>query len=246
MIRVEAADLAGLTRDQTAALVRHRTAAAANVEDWKPRRRLPTIEGLERMLPAGLGRGTVVGYTGVLSPLLGMIARASTVGWVALINVPGRADVTASLLAVDELGGNTNQIAVINYAVDERLVTATHTCLDGMAMVVAEIPDRLLPPAKAKILLARAHSQESTLVLLDPAGRMKGMDLYLGASCIGIDGLGCGSGRITAQTYQLDVTPRRGNSVTGVIRKEPRPGGQMGWSWVEPSARVIDLPARAG
>ncbi|MBF6216383.1 hypothetical protein IU487_35950 [Nocardia puris] len=99
---------------------------------------------------------------------------------------------------------------------------------------------------KAKILLARAHSRECALVVLDPTGQMKGMDLYRGASCIGIDGLGRGRGRVTAQIYQLDATPRRGNTVTGVIRKEPRPGGQMGWAWVEPTAQVIDLPARAG
>lgn len=246
MIRVEVSDLAGLTRKQTAALVQRRTAAAVGVDGWKPRAPLPTIEVLERMLPAGLGRGTVVGYTGVLSPLLGMIARASTAGWVTLINVPGRTDVTASLLAVAELGGKLSQIAVVDSPVDEQLVTATHACLDGMVMVVAEIPAHLLPPAKAKILLARAHNQECTLVLLDPAGQMKGMDLYLGASCTGIDGLGMGRGRVTAQTYQLEATPRRGSTVTGEIRKEARPGGQMGWAWVEAAAAVIDLPARAG
>ncbi|MBC7299529.1 hypothetical protein [Nocardia salmonicida] len=247
MIKVEVADLAGLSREQAAAFVRRRTAAEPEEDQSRPK--LPTIDALNRVLPGGgLDRGAVVSYAGSSSPLLGMLAAATAAGeYTALINTPDRHGAVRSLHAFYELGGALSRLFAVNCPTDDdRLITVLHNLMDGVSLVVSELHPRLLPPSRAKILFARAASRRCTLVLLGPEHRIGGVDLRLSASCVGLEGLGPGRGRITAQTFRIEATGRDGRTRSGDFRKGPRPGGRMDWEWVEPSAEVIGLSTRAG
>lgn len=245
MIKVEVTDLAGLSREQAAAFVRRRTAAKPEEDQSRPK--LPTIDALNRVLPGGLPRGAVVSYSGSSSPLLGMLAATTAAGeYAALINTPDRHGAVRSLHAFHELGGALSRLFNVNCPSDGRLITVLHNLMDGVSLVVGEVHPQLLPPSRAKILFARAASRRCTLVLLGPEHRIGGVDLRLSASCVGLEGLGPGRGRITAQTFRIEATGRDGRTRSGDFRKGTRPGGRMDWDWVEPSVEVIGLSTRAG
>ncbi|WP_280393558.1 hypothetical protein [Nocardia brasiliensis] len=247
MIRVDQADLKGLSHAQTAAFVQRRVAASAETDDWIPKRRLPTIAALEELLPAGLARGAVANYTGVMSPLLGMVAAASAAGLpTAMVNLPASPLLAAGLLAAIEMGGDRDHIFLVD-APQVHVVETLHILADGFALVVADIGAAALPPSSAKVLVKRAHTRECTLVLANGRTRCPGADLRIDTELSLAEGLGRGRGYLRVQGYTVEVTPKGGQRRRGVIRKAPRAGcAGVEWTTVVPEAGVIDLPARTG
>lgn len=247
MIRVDGAELKGLSPQQTAALVQRRlNRRDDDADDWTPDARLPTIAALDSLLPAGLPRGAVVSYTGSLTILLGMLAEASKSGMTAIVNLPARPGSTSSLLAAHEMGAKLSNIAVVN-APAPRAIEVLNVLVDGLALVVADPGAAALPPSIAKVLLRRAHHHECTLVLANAPRPLRGADLRLSARCIAIEGLGRGRGYLRAQHFEVAASGRGGWRAHGVVRLGAQPGrAGTTWTAVEPTAEVVALPARTG
>ncbi|MFD6401184.1 hypothetical protein [Nocardia sp. NPDC060249] len=248
MIRVDGAELKGLSPQQTAALVQRRlTRRADDLDDWRSTDRLPTIAALDDLLPAGLPRGAVVNYQGSMTVLLGMLAEASKSGLMtATVNLPARPGSTAGLLAAHEMGAQLSNIAVVT-APPQRTIEVLNIAVDGLALVIADPGAATLPPSIAKVLVRRAHQHECTLVLANGQHRCPGSDLDMSAKCIATEGLGRGRGYLRAQHFTVDVVGKGGWRASSVLRlgaQAGRPGTT--WTTVTPAAQVIGLPARTG
>jgi hypothetical protein len=90
----------------------------------------------------------------------------------------------------------------------DRWATVVATLLDGMSLVVAELP-RSVRAADARRLVARAREREVVLVPLGPA-RMWAADTTLRVHAVGGDwpGLGNGSGVLGERTIRVQVEGR--------------------------------------
>ena len=108
MIRIDAADVAGLTSAQTAAMLAQRLGRADDLS----RARMPLPSALAQLLPAGVAAGSTIAHTGSTLPVQAMAAAVTAAGQhVALVAPTGRPDTAWSLLAVHELGGDLRRLA---------------------------------------------------------------------------------------------------------------------------------------
>ena len=172
--------------------------AVAVVEDALP---VPPL--LAGVLPAGLPRGTVAVASGARSLVLGMVAAVTAAGGHAAI--VGQPDI--GLMAAVEMGADLSRLAVIpdpgNDPVEVAVVLA-----DGMDLVVLGLGGRCVPPARTRIVLARARHRGCALLVC--GGDWQGSALRLEARVSGYELAGfagrrvrCGFGRIGA--VRLDV-----------------------------------------
>lgn len=117
------------------------------------------------VLPDGLARGSVLvveGHVGAgaTSVALSLCAAATAIGeWAAVVDLHG----TWGGEAVAELGAASERIAVIRRVPPDRWATTVSVLLDGMSVVVADVP-RHVRAGEARRLVARARERGVALV----------------------------------------------------------------------------------
>lgn len=172
---------------------------------------------------AGLRRGSVVAIdgapgAGATSVALALVAAATGVGeWAAAVDLDG----TLGALAALEAGVVLDRFAVVRptgggSVPADRWATAVAALLDGVSLVVAEVP-RSVRAADARRLAARAREREVVLVPLargtpwpvEAALRMR-------ASGGAWPGLAAGSGVLADRTVRVEV---EGRGVAGRVRR---------------------------
>jgi len=194
---------------------RHRPVSAAH------ERVIPVPGPLGELLPnAALARGAVVGVEGVpgagaSSVALTLAAAVTAVGeWAAVVDLHG----SLGGRAAAEAGVALDRFAVVRppprpqaggsgFPMD-RWATAVATLLDGMSLVVADLP-RSVRAADARRLVARAREREVILVPFGPA-RLWAADTTLRVQAVGGDwpGLGEGIGVLGERTIRVQVDGR--------------------------------------
>ncbi|MFM1724832.1 hypothetical protein ABEU20_003427 [Rhodococcus sp. PAM 2766] len=204
----ESAPLAGLTRQQRLEYLRRRMAAvpsrgetADGRESRDGDRVLPVPGPLSALLPrGGLARGSVVSISGATSLLLGLLASVTADGGhAAVIGCP-----RLGLLAATEMGAELRRLAFVpNPGPDPVEVAAV--LLDGMDLVVLGLGGVSVPPSRARAVVARARSKQSTLIVTD--GDWGGAEVRLEARVRGYDGVGRGAdaGRGRLRSVRLAV-----------------------------------------
>ena len=194
----EPAQLSGLTRQQRLDYLRRRIAAVPArgeaVARREPRegagdaeRVLPVPEPLAALLPGGgLARGSVVGVSGATSLLLGLVAAVTAAGGHAAVVGHPRLGV----LAAAEMGAQLRRLAFVPDPGPDPVEVAA-VLLDGMDLVVLGLGGVSVPPSRARAVVARARSRQSTLVVTD--GHWGGAEVRLDARVRGYDGVGRGA-----------------------------------------------------
>ncbi|KOS54628.1 hypothetical protein [Rhodococcus rhodochrous] len=190
-------------------------------------RLLPVPEPLARLLPdGGLARGSVVSFSGATSLLLGVLASATAAGGHAAVVGHRR----LGLLAAAEMGAELSRIALIPDPGPEPVEVAA-VLLDGMDLVVLGLGGAVVPPSRARAVVARARSKGAALVVTD--GRWDGAHVRLEAAVHGYRGLSapargrlCGT-RFSVRAQGRSFQPRsaRMDLCAGRAGVEWRPGG---------------------
>jgi hypothetical protein len=123
---------------------------------------LAVPDSLVQLLPAGLPRGVVGVLTGARSLSLSMAAAVTAGGGhVVIVGQPN-----AGLLAAVEMGADLDRLAVVpDPGVDPVEVAAV--LMDGMDLVVLGLGGRVVPPARARAVTARARQRGCTLLVTD-------------------------------------------------------------------------------
>ncbi|MBF6386664.1 hypothetical protein IU444_21290 [Nocardia farcinica] len=228
--------LAELRRRMAAIPGRGESAAARSPVAPRLRREpLPVPPALAGLLPdGGLGKGTVVSYAGARSLLAGLLAAVTEPGGhAAVVGVPG-----FGLLAAAEMGADLGRLAVIPDPGPDPVEVAA-VLLDGLDLVVLGLRGAAVPPARARVIAARARNKGATLVVTD--GRWPDATLRMDARIAGYTGLGAGYGRL--RSFCLDVTAahRAGPPRRGRIELRPH-GGRVAWFDVDTGHTVSELP----
>jgi hypothetical protein len=190
--------------------------------DQVARRGAPTVLARERvlevpgplgeLLPGGaLQRGTVATVggepgAGVTSLALGLAAAATAAGeWAAAVDLPG----TLGGLAAREAGVELSRFAVVRGVPDDRWATVIAALLDGVSLVMADIP-RGLRAADARRLVARARERSTVLVMVSTSARAWPADaaLRLRAEGGAWSGLEHGQGVLAPRALRLRAEGR--------------------------------------
>jgi hypothetical protein len=177
-------------------------------------RNLPVAGPLGGMLPgAAVQRGTVVQVDGALgagatSVALALAAAATTAGeWVGAVDLAGTLGAEAAAAA----GVALERFPVVRLApgATERWATVVAALLDGVGMVLAEVP-RHARVGDARRLAARARERGAVLVvLLTAAARWPGdVSLHLVAEGGPWSGLEPGAGLLASRALGLRVEGR--------------------------------------
>lgn len=145
---------------------------------------LPIPESLAGLLPRGLPRGVVGVLSGAGSLPLSMVAAVTAAGgYAAIVGAP-----RAGLLAAVEMGADLSRLAVIPDPGTDPLEVAT-VLFDGMDLVLLGWAGAAVPPARARMIAARARHKGCTLLVCGTdwpgAGvrleaRVRGYDLTAG------------------------------------------------------------------
>ncbi|ORW91343.1 hypothetical protein [Mycolicibacter terrae] len=171
---------------------------------------LPVPPLLAGVLPAGLPRGTVAVAAGARSLVLSMVAAVTGAGGNAAI--VGQPD--TGLLAAAEMGADLSRLAVIPDPGNDPVEVAT-VLMDGMDLVVLGLGGRHVPPARTRVVLARARHRGCALLVCD--GDWRGAALQLDARVSGYETVGdkmtgCGAisgfGRIGAVRLEVRAAGR--------------------------------------
>ncbi|WP_024440355.1 MULTISPECIES: hypothetical protein [unclassified Mycobacterium] len=171
---------------------------------------LPVPSLLAGVLPAGLPRGTVVVLSGARSLMLSMVATVTAAGGNAAI--VGQPDL--GLLAASEMGADLSRLAVIPDPGNDPVEVAT-VLMDGMDLVVLGLGGRSVPPARTRVVLARARHRGCALLV--SGGTWQGAALQLDARVSGYETVGdkmtgCGAisgfGRIGAVRLEVRAAGR--------------------------------------
>ncbi|MGW5918506.1 hypothetical protein ACWFPY_05900 [Nocardia fluminea] len=101
---------------------------------------------------------------------------------------------TLGLLAFHEMGGRLENLFLVDPTRGDPAEIA-RGLLDGLDLVVLDVDDIAVPPARWKILTARARASGSVLIVSGRRARTPGIALDLFAHPIGYTGLGRGHGR---------------------------------------------------
>ncbi|MGV0627002.1 hypothetical protein [Mycolicibacter minnesotensis] len=177
----------------------------------------PVVEGvlpvpalLAGVLPAGLPRGTVAVLSGARSLMLGMVAAVTAGGGNAAI--VGQPDI--GLLAASEMGADLSRLAVIPDPGSDPVEVAA-VLIDGMDLVVLGLGGRRVPPARTRVVLARARHRGCALLVC--GGDWQGSALRLDARVSGYETTG-------AKTTGCAAVPGFGR--IGAVRLEVRAAGR--------------------
>lgn len=138
-------------------------------------------------LPTTLPRGTVAVTSGARSLSLGMVAAVTAAGGHAAI--VGQPDV--GLLAAVEMGADLSRLAVIPDPGADPVEVAS-VLMDGMDLVLLGLGGRVVPPSRARVMVARARQKGCTLLVTD--GDWQGASTRLEARVCGYDVTGAGDG----------------------------------------------------
>lgn len=141
---------------------------------------LPVPPLLAGVLPAGLPRGTVAVLSGARSLALSMVASVTAAGGHAAI--VGQPD--TGLLAAAEMGADLSRLAVIPDPGNDPVEVAT-VLMDGMDLVVLGLGGRCVPPARTRVVLARARHRGCALLI--SGGDWQGAALRLDARVSGYE-----------------------------------------------------------
>lgn len=140
---------------------------------------------LTETLPAGLPRGVVAVLSGARSLPVAMVAAATAAG--AHAAIVGQPDI--GLLAAAEMGADLSRLAVIPDPGPDRVEIAA-VLIDGMDLVVLGLAGVTVPPARARVVAARARSRGCTLLVT--GGDWPEATLRLTARVCGYDTAGAG------------------------------------------------------
>lgn len=171
---------------------------------------LPVPSLLAEVLPAGLPRGTVAVLSGARSLMLSMVATVTAAGRNAAI--VGQPDL--GLLAASEMGADLSRLAVIPDPGNDPVEVAT-VLMDGMDLVVLGLGGRSVPPARTRVVLARARHRGCALLV--SGGTWQGTALQLDARVSGYETVGdtmagggavSGFGRIGAVRIEVRAAGR--------------------------------------
>jgi hypothetical protein len=175
-------------------------------------RSLIVSDPLGALLPSGgLQRGTVVSVEGTAgagaTSLAGALAAAATSAgeWAAVVDLRG----TFGAEAAAESGVALERLAVVRRVPPERWATVVAALLDGITLVLAEVP-RHTRASDVRRLLARARERDAVLVVLPAPGTRWSGDASLrivgeGGAWTGIER---GGGLLTARRMRVKVDGR--------------------------------------
>lgn len=183
---------------------------------------LPVPAALAPLLPdRGLVKGSVVSYSGAGTLLAGLLAAVTGPGGhAAVVGLP-----RLGLLAAAEMGARLDRLAVIPDAGQDPMEVAA-VLLDGMDLVVLGLGEVVIPPARARVLAAKARGKSATLLVT--GGNWPTPDLSLESRVAGYTGLGTGSGRIRSISLEIEVRARAGAPHRGRVAARPL-GGRVEW-----------------
>ncbi|MBF6125275.1 hypothetical protein [Nocardia brasiliensis] len=189
---------------------------------------------LAELLPdGGLAKGSVVSYTGARSLLAGLVAAVTGAGGhAAVVGVP-----RLGLLAAAEMGAQLERLAVIADPGQDPVEVAA-VLLDGLDLVVLGLSGAAVPPARTRVIAARARNKGSTLVVTD--GRWPGPTLRLDARVAGYAGLGRGRGRLRALGLEVEVRGKEGQPRRGRLDLCSR-AGRVEWVRHETNRRAVPV-----
>lgn len=193
-------------RRRMAAVPGRGESAAGHIPREQPLRRdlLPVPAPLAELLPdGGLPKGAVVAYTGAHSLLSGLLAAVTGGGGhAAVVGLP-----RLGLLAAAEMGAQLSRLAVIaDPGPDPGEVAAV--LLDGLDLVVLGLDGVVVPPARCRVLAARARNRGATLVVA--GGTWANPTLRLDTRVTGYRGLGAGRGRLRSVCLDVLVSAKAG------------------------------------
>ncbi|MFE3545440.1 hypothetical protein ACFXK0_20960 [Nocardia sp. NPDC059177] len=194
-----------LRRRMAAVPGRGESATAHTPRDQALRRDLlPVPAPLADLLPdGGLPKGAVVAYSGAHSLLTGLLAAVTGAGGHAVVVGLPR----LGLLAAAEMGAQLSRLAVIpDPGPDPAEVAAV--LLDGLDLVVLGLDGRAVPPARCRVLAARARNRGATLVVA--GGNWTDPALRLDSRVTGYRGLGAGRGRLRSVCLDVRVSAKAG------------------------------------
>jgi hypothetical protein len=167
--------------------------------------------GLGALLPeGGLRRGTTVAVSGApgagaTSVALALAAAVTAAGeWAAAVDLHGNLGGRAAC----EAGVALDRFAVVRRVPPARWATVVATLLDGVSLVLAEVP-RSAGAADARRLLARARERDTVLVALErDAPWPAEAALRIRAAGGRWPGLGTGHGVLADRTVRVEVEGR--------------------------------------
>ena len=171
-------------------------------------RSIPVPGALGALLPgAGIGRGATVVVAGSVgggatSLALELAAAATATGeWAAAVDPHGTLGAAAAAAA----GVALDRFAVIRSCPVERWSTVVAALLEGVSLVIAEVPRRVAA-GDARRLVARARERPSVLVALETGARWPA-DAALRLHAVGgvWCGLASGAGLLTCRERSLRV-----------------------------------------
>lgn len=166
---------------------------------------LPVPPLLAGVLPAGLPRGTVAVLSGARSLGLRMVAAVTAAGGNAAI--VGQPD--TGLLAAAEMGADLSRLAVIPDPGNDPVEVAA-VLMDGMDLVVLGLGGCCVPPARTRVVAARARHRGCALLVT--GGDWQDAALRLDARVSGYEVTGCaavpGFGRIGAVRLEVRAAGR--------------------------------------
>ncbi|QCQ93944.1 hypothetical protein E7742_13380 [Rhodococcus sp. SGAir0479] len=190
--------MSGLTRQQRLDYLRRRIAGVPArgeaVAGRAPRDEAATAESVlpvpapvAALLPrGGLSRGSVVSVSGATSLLLGLLAAVTeSGGHAAVIGHP-----RLGVLAATEMGAQLQRLAFVPDPGPDPVEVAA-VLLDGMDLVVLGLGGISVSPSRARAVVARARSKQSTLVVTD--GHWGGAEMRLEARVQGYGGVARGA-----------------------------------------------------
>jgi hypothetical protein len=200
-----------------AALPRRDERSREHLDD-AARRARPVVLAGERVLavPGSLGallpdgavrRGSVVAVegvpgTGATSVALQLAAAATGAGeWAAAVEL----DASLGGIAAEEAGVELDRFAVIRCVPPARWATVVAAVLDGISVVLAEVP-AFVRVGDARRLLARARERGAVLVTTGPWPAEAALRLRTGDPSW--RGLGRGTGMLTGRELQVHVDGR--------------------------------------
>ncbi|MFC9965993.1 hypothetical protein ACSVDM_04780 [Nocardia sp. JW2] len=234
------------TREHTLDELRRRMASvpgrgasvAAQIPREQPLRRdlLPVPAPLADLLPdGGLPKGSVVAYSGAHSLLTGLLASVTAGGGhAAVVGLP-----RLGLLAAAEMGAQLSRLAVVpDPGPDPAEVAAV--LLDGLDLVVLGLHGLAVPPARCRVLAARARNRGTTLVVA--GGEWTNPALRLDTRVAGYDGLGPGRGRLRSVCLDVRVSAKAGPPRQGRMDLCAR-AGRTEWLARENVARPTEVTA---
>jgi hypothetical protein len=169
------------------------------------------VPGLLGTAVPAVQRGTVVAVggavgSGATSTVLGLAAAATAIGeWAAVVDGSG----SLGGLAAAAAGVDLARLAVVRDVPRDRWATVVAALLDGVSVVVAELP-RGLRIGDARRLVARTRERAAVLVTLAPEARAWPAEASLRLdACGGMwSGLGAGDGVLEGRVPAWEMSGR--------------------------------------